>query len=561
MTEKMLDSTHPGMNDQSCSHLASIYGKDFLELVWGNGQILVQGGSSSRTRKTPSCTEDSKNPSRKEGAIDEDASIAKRTQRDSDLSSSNQSNGQDSQSKSSSKLNEESAYLTPIKDSKLIAGATSNSHLCTYSSQQSLHSAPLKKPRMESSQTPATNSQKQYLGCDQRTRKVNFANFLIPAVFLKPIYEGNNARVEEIEVGKVEKAEAASTSSKDLDHSTLIESAKGSQGLTGFQEQTSLTANKSNPALLVERSMEPPFDEHSEAAGHNCALGNKTSSSEAVKGRGKANTNLCSEPFLASSSVCSLGASNDPNFGSRKHEDTDGSTYLSDSDEEPEEDMVKQMPVRQGNRIKRSRNPEIHNLTERKRRDKINKKMRTLQDLIPNCNKVDKASMLDDAIQYLKTLKLHLQIMSMGSGLCMPLMMLPTTAHHINAPNLPQMMGVGMGFRPGTGIPCNPTQFPIPPQSGITDNGLQMFGFSNQIPFMPIPYAPFIPSNGNSSTEPLLPTNLAEHLANSVPKNSNLHAKAECATKQARNYVSLHHSISHPFGFPTTTEEKMKMDW
>nr|XP_025605667.1 transcription factor BPE isoform X3 [Arachis hypogaea]XP_025605668.1 transcription factor BPE isoform X3 [Arachis hypogaea] len=46
--------------------------------------------------------------------------------------------------------------------------------------------------------------------------------------------------------------------------------------------------------------------------------------------------------------------------------------------------------------IKRSRSAEVHNLSERasedrmpiRRRDRINEKMRALQDLIPNCNKV-----------------------------------------------------------------------------------------------------------------------------------------------------------------------------
>ncbi|KAK8456689.1 hypothetical protein SEVIR_3G056500v4 [Setaria viridis] len=36
---------------------------------------------------------------------------------------------------------------------------------------------------------------------------------------------------------------------------------------------------------------------------------------------------------------------------------------------------------------KRSRTAEVHNLSERRRRDRINEKMRALQELIPNCNK------------------------------------------------------------------------------------------------------------------------------------------------------------------------------
>ncbi|CAD6340733.1 unnamed protein product [Miscanthus lutarioriparius] len=61
-------------------------------------------------------------------------------------------------------------------------------------------------------------------------------------------------------------------------------------------------------------------------------------------------------------------------------------------------------PKRRGGRrrgsAKRSRTAEGHNLSERRRRDRINEKMRALQELIPNCNKIDKASMLEEAIEY-----------------------------------------------------------------------------------------------------------------------------------------------------------------
>uniref|UniRef100_A0A0E0DLQ1 BHLH domain-containing protein n=1 Tax=Oryza meridionalis TaxID=40149 RepID=A0A0E0DLQ1_9ORYZ len=82
---------------------------------------------------------------------------------------------------------------------------------------------------------------------------------------------------------------------------------------------------------------------------------------------------------------------------------------------------------------KRSRTAEVHNLSERRRRDRINEKMRALQELIPNCNKIDKASMLEEAIEYLKTLQLQVQMMSMGTGMFVPPMMLPAAAaiqHH-----------------------------------------------------------------------------------------------------------------------------------
>ncbi|ONH93024.1 hypothetical protein PRUPE_8G209100 [Prunus persica] len=68
---------------------------------------------------------------------------------------------------------------------------------------------------------------------------------------------------------------------------------------------------------------------------------------------------------------------------------------------------------------KRSRAAEVHNLSERRRRDRINEKMKALQELIPRCNKSDKASMLDEAIEYLKSLQLQVQYMPMGMGMGM----------------------------------------------------------------------------------------------------------------------------------------------
>lgn len=95
---------------------------------------------------------------------------------------------------------------------------------------------------------------------------------------------------------------------------------------------------------------------------------------------------------------------------------------------------------------KRGRVAEVHNLSERRRRDKINEKMRALQELIPNCNKVDKASMLDEAIEYTKTLQLQLQITSMGAGLCVSPMMLTPQMQQMQDTQMPLFAPMGMGF-------------------------------------------------------------------------------------------------------------------
>ncbi|OIW11238.1 hypothetical protein TanjilG_28329 [Lupinus angustifolius] len=103
-----------------------------------------------------------------------------------------------------------------------------------------------------------------------------------------------------------------------------------------------------------------------------------------------------------------------------------------------------------GSSTKRSRAAEVHNLSERKRRDRINEKMRALQELIPRCNKSDKASMLDDAIEYLKSLQLQVQMMSMGCGM-VPMMF---AGMH---PYMPAMaMGMGMGMDMGMNRPVMP---------------------------------------------------------------------------------------------------------
>uniref|UniRef100_A0ACD5U9P2 Uncharacterized protein n=4 Tax=Avena sativa TaxID=4498 RepID=A0ACD5U9P2_AVESA len=88
---------------------------------------------------------------------------------------------------------------------------------------------------------------------------------------------------------------------------------------------------------------------------------------------------------------------------------------------------------------RRTRAADVHNLSERRRRDRINEKMKALQELVPHCNKSDKASILDDTIEYLKSLQLQLQIMWMTTG--MAPMMFPG-AHRLMPP-------MAMGLNPG----------------------------------------------------------------------------------------------------------------
>ncbi|KAG6513096.1 transcription factor ALC-like isoform X1 [Zingiber officinale] len=83
---------------------------------------------------------------------------------------------------------------------------------------------------------------------------------------------------------------------------------------------------------------------------------------------------------------------------------------------EVSDDPAKVPPTRSSS-SKRNRAAEVHNLSEKRRRSRINEKMKALQSLIPNSSKTDKASMLDEAIEYLKQLQLQVQMLSMRNSL------------------------------------------------------------------------------------------------------------------------------------------------
>ncbi|KAL6847057.1 hypothetical protein ACP4OV_022910 [Aristida adscensionis] len=68
-------------------------------------------------------------------------------------------------------------------------------------------------------------------------------------------------------------------------------------------------------------------------------------------------------------------------------------------------------------RERRSHHGDTHNLTEKRRRHKINEKLKTLQQLVPGCDKQSNhASTLDQTIQYMKALQQQVQAMSVGTG-------------------------------------------------------------------------------------------------------------------------------------------------
>ncbi|KAI3678740.1 hypothetical protein L6452_38043 [Arctium lappa] len=164
---------------------------------------------------------------------------------------------------------------------------------------------------------------------------------------------------------------------------------------------------------------------------------------------------------------------------------------------------------------KRSRAAEVHNLSERRRRDRINEKMKALQELIPRCNKSDKASMLDEAIEYLKSLQMQVQMMSMGYS--MVPMMLPGVQRY-----MPPMAAMGMGMGMGMGmdhvgmnrgmVPY-PSVLPGPP----LPNSAAHLGQRFAVPRFQMAQVPIMgPSRGEAAA------NLSDPMMNSFPvQNAN----------------------------------------
>ncbi|XP_073314148.1 transcription factor PHYTOCHROME INTERACTING FACTOR-LIKE 13-like isoform X2 [Primulina huaijiensis] len=133
--------------------------------------------------------------------------------------------------------------------------------------------------------------------------------------------------------------------------------------------------------------------------------------------------------------------SNEINCHKRKSRDAELSDCLSDATEL--ESGSRNKSSKKCGTARRSRVAEVHNLSERRRRDRINEKMRVLQELIPHSHKSDKASMLDEVIEYMKSLQSQIQFMWMGSQMAQ--MVIPGIQNY--------MYRAGMGISPAATIP------------------------------------------------------------------------------------------------------------
>lgn len=131
----------------------------------------------------------------------------------------------------------------------------------------------------------------------------------------------------------------------------------------------------------------------------------------------------------------------------------DSGCQSEDPDDNESAQAKKRQTGRRSGSSNRSRAAAVHNLSERRRRDRINERMRALQKLIPNSSKTDKASMLDEAIEYLKHLQAQLQMMILRNGMNIPPMMMPLGMQQLQMSLLASLgpTGLGMGMT-GVGL-------------------------------------------------------------------------------------------------------------
>uniref|UniRef100_A0A803M0X2 BHLH domain-containing protein n=1 Tax=Chenopodium quinoa TaxID=63459 RepID=A0A803M0X2_CHEQI len=133
------------------------------------------------------------------------------------------------------------------------------------------------------------------------------------------------------------------------------------------------------------------------------------------------------------------------NCAARNTNDHEMSACASANAENQEEERETKGETGRSYTTRKGRAAAVHNQSERRRRDRINQKMKALQKLVPNASKTDKASMLDEVIEYLKQLQAQVQMMT--NARFMPQIMMPLgMQQHFHQMSLLARVGMGMGM-------------------------------------------------------------------------------------------------------------------
>ncbi|MBA0788017.1 hypothetical protein Gotri_025431, partial [Gossypium trilobum] len=134
---------------------------------------------------------------------------------------------------------------------------------------------------------------------------------------------------------------------------------------------------------------------------------------------------------------------------------------------------------------KQKRRGKLHTISERRRRERIRGKIQALQELMPNCNKWDKASILDDAINCIKSLKVQVEMMSMARGAFYQVPYVSQALMHMRAGMVGMCFSSGLPTMPAASPFSEPAGLPLMSGTGTRNLGLpllQMPFFHSQLP-------------------------------------------------------------------------------
>ncbi|KAF8052969.1 hypothetical protein N665_1483s0020 [Sinapis alba] len=194
----------------------------------------------------------------------------------------------------------------------------------------------------------------------------------------------------------------------------LFSTPNSSVRLSGFMDQNPFDSLPNTSTNIVDTSLNPFLESYNVE---------KTQSSDVKK---HSNTNATAAPtgdqLSQGASITSAGKKHrrKTRNGSKSKEGVEGrkskkprngsSSHVKEkraSEQEPPKDYIHV-------RARRGQATDSHSLAERARREKISERMRTLQNLVPGCDKVTgKALMLDEIINYVQSLQNQVEFLSM----------------------------------------------------------------------------------------------------------------------------------------------------
>ncbi|OIV95323.1 hypothetical protein TanjilG_07479 [Lupinus angustifolius] len=515
MVKEKLDSKE--MNTKTCAvDQSSLPENDFSELVWENGHISMLG-QSNIPRKIPTFQLHKGHHDKDVGYVNSNtnnnATNLRMLRFESDLDNGlneNRLQDEDVLPWLNYGIDDYNSDFLPELPELLDKRSNSNqlfreSH--TTSSRVSNITENTTSNVGETIQTPSGSSGFSSLRMDKQDPIVssnsctimNFSHFARPAAIVK-------ANLRNIDIGDMNKGNVASRSYHGESTRVVFNGECPKEAAIHVMEPSKVDLKPLQPKSLEQNAAVTKQCDH--ACNVDVSKIDRASDLVLGESHGKEQEAVEKriEPAVASSSVCSGNGSerfsDDPNQSlKRKSRDTKDSECQSEDADEESVGVKKAAPARGVIGSKRSRSAEVHNLSER----------------------VDKASMLDEAIEYLKTLQLQVQIMSMGAGLYMPAMMLPMGMQHMQASHIapfsPMAMQMGYGMRihdnnggssrfPMAHVPqIQGTNLLSAHMSGATDShGMaarsypQVFGVSNQGLSVPMPCSPLLPFQG----EPLM---------------------------------------------------------